>query len=57
MTQHRKLVALTLTLVTILVLSLLDLTPKGLDTSVYGAVSALALFCGGNAAEHWSKRT
>lgn len=56
MTGQRKLIGYLAAVLAIIALSLLGLTPKGLDTAVYGVVAALGLYVGGNASEHFAKR-
>lgn len=56
MTGSRKLLAYIATIVAIVALTLLGLTPKGLDTAVYGVVGAFGLYIGGNVGEHVTKR-
>lgn len=55
MTSHRKLVALIITLLVILALASFGLTDAAFSTGAYASVAALTCFCGGNAAEHWSR--
>ena len=56
MNGHRKLLGYVVAVLAIVGLSMLGLTPKGLDTAVYGVVACLGLYVGGNVGEHAAKR-